>query len=179
MIPFFVTLLVPAELLLLSYVAHRMGWGFVFLTWVAGIMLGQALLRWRGRVFLREAQAAVARDQPPQSALVGGIAWYVAGILLIVPGYITDVLALVVLLPPVRRRALARFARLAEARIMTMGRGPGGFGQGNVYEGEAHRVEDDDDSWYKGDTPRPGEQETPRLPGAAGVPDPKKPPANP
>jgi UPF0716 protein FxsA len=181
MMPFLITMLVPAEVLLLSWVAHRIGWGPVGLACLVGIVAGQALLRWRGRVFLREAQAAVQRDQMPHEALIGGIAWYVAGILLIVPGFITDVLALIIMLPPVRRRVLARFGKAAEARIMSMGGTPGGFTPpGNVYEGEVSPVDEHDPRSGEHDTggpaagePEPDQQvgEQPRLPGDSRRPD--------
>lgn len=155
-------LLPPAEILLISWVAAHYGWPLVVLACVIGIITGRSLLRWRGKVFLQEAQAAVQQDRLPTDAIIGGMAWYVAGILFIIPGFITDLLGLLILLPPVRRRLLTRFGQAAEARLFTVGPdgfqqggfGQGGFGQGgfrpggNVYEGEARRVD----------------EETPRLP---------------
>jgi UPF0716 protein FxsA len=144
MILLFGLLLPPAELLLLSLVADRFGWLAVVAACAAGVVIGQGLLRWRGRVFLREAQAAVQQDRLPTQAILGGIAWYVAGILFIVPGFITDLLALLILLPPVRKRFLTKYALDAESRLMTMpGAGPY-RSSGNVYEGDATIINEED-----------------------------------
>lgn len=153
-----IMVLPPAEILLTIWSAGRFGWSPVLLALGAGLVLGMVLLKLRGRAFLKQANAAMLQQQMPTEALVGGIAWYVAGILLIIPGFITDLLAVVLLLPPVRRRLLDRFRRMAEERLVVMqGFDPrqaqGGFqwppqgnpwqqpgGNGDVFEGEAQEV---------------------------------------
>lgn len=151
-----IMLLPPAEILLTIKAAQVWGWGPVLLCFVAGFVLGSAMMRLRGKVFFKEAMSAVGRDEMPTEAILGGMAWFVAGVLLMIPGFITDVLALLVLLPPVRRRVLLRFAQQAEQSIMMMqragqGGAMGGFqwppqsqDQGDVFEGEAHEVADDE-----------------------------------
>lgn len=122
-------LLPPAEILLMIWLADRYGWGLVVLGCFIGFFLGRGLIRWRGQVFYQRALAAAERDQPPAAALTGGIAWYVAGVLFMIPGFITDLLALLVLLPPVQRRLLGRFGEMVQSRII-MGGSMGGPGAG-------------------------------------------------
>ena len=140
-----------AELLLGAHLAETLGGLWVLAGLLLGVVTGVALMRWRGRVFFGEAMAALNRQQMPSEALVGGIAWYLAGALLILPGFISDALALLLLLPPVRRRLLDRFRRLAEERLVQMqgttgfywsaGRGwQAGPGDGRVFDGEAEVV---------------------------------------
>ena len=148
----FVALLFPAEILLMIWLADRYGWAAVILGCVIGFIVGRGLIRWRGQVFHRKAMEAAQRDAVPTDAITGGIAWFVAGVLFMIPGFITDVLALLVLLPPVRRRLLGRFGKLVEQRIIMgggAGLGPGGFswppqdGGGEIIDIEAEPVEEE------------------------------------
>jgi UPF0716 protein FxsA len=75
---------------------------------VLALLLGSALLgahiarhqKWRT---LARVQADLAAGTVPAHSLMDGLIVYVAAVLLIVPGIITDVLALGLLLPPTRR----------------------------------------------------------------------------
>lgn len=120
-------LLPPAEVIFGIKLAKVYGGWWVLLGLLAGVVLGSALIRLRGAAFFRQAMADMQRQQMPTEALVGGIAWWVAGALLIFPGFISDVLALLVLLPPVRRRVLERFRRAAEERLVKMQRSGAAF----------------------------------------------------
>lgn len=150
-------LLPPAEVMLAVYLGRHYGWLMVIAGLLLGIVLGSQLIQHRGQHFFREAMAALNRQEMPTEALLGGIAWWVAGALLIFPGFISDVLALLVLLPPVRRRVLGRFQRIAEERMVRM-QGAAAFqwtarggwqGQqgsqagGDVFEGEGREIVED------------------------------------
>ncbi|MGH8492526.1 MAG: FxsA family protein [Moraxellaceae bacterium] len=151
-------LLPPAEVILGIELGKAFGGWWVLAGLAAGVVLGSTLIRLCGAAFFRQAMADLQRQQVPTEALLGGIAWWVAGALLIFPGFISDVLALLVLLPPVRRRVLARFRRIAEERMVKMQggaafqwtpqggwqgqQGPAGQG-GDVYEGEGREIVED------------------------------------
>jgi len=137
-----VMLLPPAEILLMVWLADRYGWGPVLLGCLLGFVLGRGLIRWRGQVFYRKAMEAAQRDALATDALTGGIAWFVAGVLFMIPGFITDGLALLVLLPPVQRRLLGRFGKLAESRIIMGGMGGGMGGAGGMDGGFAWPPQD-------------------------------------
>ena len=71
--------------------------------WVLGAgVLGIALLRLAGRQTLLHLQQAQREGALSQQLLMGNVARLMAGVLLIVPGLISDVLAVVVLIAPLR-----------------------------------------------------------------------------
>ena len=74
---------------------------------VAGAALGLAVLS-RGPDRLAErARRAMACEAPPVAEALDGLAVALAGMLLIVPGFVTDLAGLLLLVPPVRRAAIA------------------------------------------------------------------------
>jgi UPF0716 protein FxsA len=71
--------------------------------WVLGAgVLGIALFRLAGRQTLVHLQQAQRENALSQQLLMGNVARLVAGVLLIVPGLISDALAVVVLIAPLR-----------------------------------------------------------------------------
>ena len=71
--------------------------------WVLGAgVLGIALFRLAGRQTLAHMQQAQREGALSQQLLMGNVARLVAGVLLIVPGLISDALAVVVLIAPLR-----------------------------------------------------------------------------
>ena len=73
----------------------------------AGI-LGAAILAHQGTSVVRRTQQALAQGRPPVAPVLDGVFQVLAGVLLITPGFLSDVLALLLLIPPVRR-GLARW----------------------------------------------------------------------
>jgi UPF0716 protein FxsA len=71
--------------------------------WVLGAgILGIALFRFAGRQALEQLQQAQREGVLSQQLLIGNVAQLVTGVLLIVPGLISDALAVVVLIAPLR-----------------------------------------------------------------------------
>jgi len=71
--------------------------------WVLGAgVLGIALFRLAGRQTLEHLQQAQREGALSQQLLMGNVARLVAGVLLIIPGLISDALAVVVLIAPLR-----------------------------------------------------------------------------
>lgn len=67
-------------------------------------MVGSALVRRQGLKTLLEAQQRMQLGEMPARELLGGMLLALAGLLLIVPGFVTDLLGLLLLLPPLRSR---------------------------------------------------------------------------
>ena len=63
---------------------------------------GALLIRWQGLAVLRDMQAAVQRGQVPGRQIADAMLIGLGGVLLIVPGYFTDVIGLLLLIPPLR-----------------------------------------------------------------------------
>lgn len=127
------------EITVFVQVAHWLGW----LAAIAGIvlsgLLGLALLRDQGLAAATRVQTQLAEGRMPIGALFDAACLGVAGVLLIIPGYVGDALAGLLLLPPVRAGLRAWLAsRFAPAMRRA--------GDGNpVIDGEWHEVDGGDD----------------------------------
>jgi UPF0716 protein FxsA len=107
------------ELYLLWRIGHAAGWEVVFALVLVPAMVGSWLARREGTRVLRQWQAALARRQVPEEGLLGGLLVLVGGVLLVLPGVVSDVLGLVLLLPPTRRLVARWVRREVERRIAT------------------------------------------------------------
>lgn len=125
-----------AEILVFWGVASLIGWGWALLLLVIGVAAGWALVR--------NAGAEAARGRGDRALVLG-----VAGVLFMVPGFLTDLAALVLLVPPVHRALGTRLRAWVQGSPIRMG-----FAQGDVVSGEVIR--------------RPPTQSGGELPGAGG-----------
>lgn len=99
---------------------------------IADSVLGSLLLRSQGRAAWRRFTVATSSGRVPHREVLDGALIIFGGALLITPGFITDIVGILLLLPPTRalvRRALARTL----ARRMVVGV------SGAVFGGEAVR----------------------------------------
>jgi len=139
------------ELYVLIKVGRAIGAGSTIGLVILTAVLGAWLLRLQGLVTLARVRAALEAGELPAIELVEGLILLVTAVLLLTPGFITDALGFLVLLPGVRR-ALAKSlaAQLVVRSIHPGGRGPrrpgspGGGHDTHTYEAD-YRVENDDD----------------------------------
>ncbi|KGM30240.1 FxsA family protein, partial [Inquilinus limosus] len=98
-------LLVPvlAEITVFIVVGRWIGVLATLLLFIAIGVIGTLLLKRQGMRALREMQAALARGEPPAEPVAHAALLVLAGLLLIFPGFLSDLMALPLLLPPVRR----------------------------------------------------------------------------
>jgi len=93
-------------------------------------LLGSWLLRHQGRTVWRRFREALALGRPPARETVDGALVILGGALMLAPGFITDALGVLLLLPPTRavvRRGLARNAlRRLFGPLGTVGAAAGG-----------------------------------------------------
>jgi len=115
-----------AELFVAFEVAKAIGFLLMLLLIVASWPIGSWAMRSQGRLAMRHLRQALAAGQPPASSMLEGALVVAGGLLLIIPGFITDVFGVLLLLPPTRALA-RRFAarRLRNGRFGRWG-GPGG-----------------------------------------------------
>lgn len=101
-------------------------------------LVGAWLLRREGSRTLRAFTEAARTRRPPHGELIDGVLIAAGGVLIVLPGFVSDVLALLVLLPPtralLRRRILRSARRNAPPRFA-----PGGVVQGGVVNGDVGR----------------------------------------
>lgn len=119
--------------------------GLILLTAV----LGTALLRQQGLATLARAQTAMDRGEMPMTEVIHGLFLLIAGVLLLTPGFATDLVGFLLFVPAIRlalggyilHRMLASGGNfhVHTARTTTATRGE------NVIEGEFEPVEDDKD----------------------------------
>lgn len=139
-------LYVYIEISVFIQVAHVLG---VLLTLVLVIftsVLGMSLVRNQGLRNFMQMQRKIETGESPAKEMVKSISIVIAGILLILPGFFTDFLGLLFLLPPVQKLLTLRLLpHLHFTR--TPGGFNGGFGQdrGNTFDGEFQRKEDERD----------------------------------
>lgn len=117
------------ELWVITLVASQIGAAWTVLALVASSVLGWVLIRREGRGAWRAIQEASSEGRSPDRAIVDGALILIGGVLLIVPGFVSGFLGLLLLIPPVR--ALVRplvvawvGRRVARAATMGAGRGP-------------------------------------------------------
>ena len=109
-----------AELFAFFLVAALIGWLWAAGLFIATSILGALLLIRFGRADLDRLRTAFARDGIRALHLeTPGMATMLGGILLIFPGFITDLLGAALLLPAVRRWAAAKLATFARSSRRT------------------------------------------------------------
>ena len=147
-----VILLPLAEFVVFLAVVFTIGWLWTAALFVATSLVGALVLRRLGRAgFDRVSQAfrtggfrAIHLDTPGLATLAGGI-------LLVLPGFITDVLGALLFVPPVRRFARATISRVRQRRRAA--RDPSVI---DLTPAEWHHVSDqiEDERAHKRRTPR-------------------------
>lgn len=73
--------------------------------------IGALVLRWQGMGVVRQMQTRLARGELPARAMGDAVLIGLAGVLLLLPGYFTDLIGLLLLLPWTRRLIYALLAR--------------------------------------------------------------------
>jgi UPF0716 protein FxsA len=110
-----------AELALIIQVGDAIGVWWTIALLVADSILGSALMRSQGRIAWRRFNEATASGRVPAREVLDGVLVIFGGALLLTPGFLSDVLGLLLLLPPTRavaRRLLVRrFARRMVASV--------------------------------------------------------------
>lgn len=87
---------------------------------IAATVLGGWLLRREGVRTLSAFREAVLARRPPHKEMVDGILIAAAAMLIALPGFVSDVVAIFLLFPPTRAIVRRRWVRRAEARQQTM-----------------------------------------------------------
>jgi UPF0716 protein FxsA len=104
-----------AELYVIIQVGDAIGVWWTIALLIADSLLGSLLLRSQGRAAWRRLNEALARGRAPAREVLDGGLVIFGGAFLITPGFITDVIGLLLLFPPTRvlfrRLMVRRFAR--------------------------------------------------------------------
>ena len=112
----FVLLYLVVEIVALVALGSAIGLGWTLLVLMAGSVLGLWLARREG---VRAAQAlaeAVNNRRVPTNEVTDGMLVAAGGVLLFLPGLVTDLAGLLLVLPPTRALVRRRLVRAAEER---------------------------------------------------------------
>jgi UPF0716 protein FxsA len=108
-------ILVPiVEIYVIIQVGQAIGALWTILLLIVDSLVGVRLLSWQGRSVWRRFQETLAAGRVPHAEILDGVMIIVGGTLLLTPGFITDAVGLLLLLPPTRaliRRTLMRSLR--------------------------------------------------------------------
>lgn len=104
------------ELVVLVWVAHRLG-AWTVLLLLASAVLGVLILRRGGPSTLRRVREATRAGRPPTRELADAFLTVLGGVLLVVPGFVTDVVGLACLVPPFRWGARALLLRVLSRAV--------------------------------------------------------------
>ncbi|MDQ6698383.1 MAG: FxsA family protein [Actinomycetota bacterium] len=134
------------EIYFIIQVAHIIGgWETIGLL-ILESLLGAWLMKRQGIGALNRITQAIEQHRAPGKELVDGFLILLAGVLMITPGFVTDVLGFLLLLPPtralVRRLLMRRFKQGRYGRVFTMVSGPGRAGTRYVGSFRAGDVQD-------------------------------------
>jgi UPF0716 protein FxsA len=132
-------LIVPlAELYLILKVGDAIGIGWTILLLVADSLLGSWLLRSQGRAVWRRFNEILAQGRVPHREVIDGVLVIFGGAFLITPGFLTDIVGLLLLLPPTRAIARRMLVRRMGGRVVAGGRTRTDYD----VEGSAHEYDD-------------------------------------
>lgn len=122
--------------------------------------IGTLCIRYQGFNLITRARAQLDAGEAPVFEVVSGVCLIIAGVLLLIPGFVTDGVGFLLLMPPARRlfydKVLApRMTIIAEAQAARGQKGPAGPSgkpppRPSVIEGEFEEVGD-----IKGEMPPP------------------------
>jgi len=131
-------LVVPiAELYVIVKVAGAFGVLQTLLLLIAVSLLGAWLVKREGLGLVRRVQQTLARGELPHREVVDGFLILLAGALMLTPGFLSDVVGLLLLFPPTRAVARTVIYRRFRSNIVVTGtQGPGPAG--SVYDVDAH-----------------------------------------
>ncbi|MEU4110840.1 FxsA family membrane protein [Streptomyces sp. NPDC027717] len=158
-LPLGIALWLVLEIWLLILVADAAGGLAVFLLLAAGFVAGGVIVKRAGRRAFRNLDEALRRGTAPSSGGGNGLLM-LSGLLLMLPGVLSDVAGLLLLLPPVQKLVRRRTEHVVNRKLRGATQGSLGdaFQQarihrpdGKVVQGEVVRERRDDST----DEPRP------------------------
>ena len=113
--------LVPiVELYVILQVGDAIGAAPTILLLAADSALGAVLMRSQGRSVWRKFNQALAERRMPHREILDGVGVIFGGALLLTPGFVTDIVGLLLLLPP-SRVAIRRFLTRRIGKRLTFG----------------------------------------------------------
>jgi UPF0716 protein FxsA len=131
-----------AELAVLIQVGQEIGVWWTIAILIADAIIGSLLMRAQGRAAWRRFNEAMAAGRVPAREVIDGALVMFGGLLMLTPGFITDILGFVLLIPPTRAAVRAVLVRRLARRLTVAMTGPRARPD-DVVDGTAVDVESD------------------------------------
>lgn len=119
------------ELYVMIAVGTEIGALSVVLWTVLSAILGVAMIRHQGLATMQNAQLQMQSGETPEASVFDGVLMFIGGLMVMLPGLITDFFGLLILIPPVRQFLLEK--SLSGIKMRAKYRYQNGS---QVYEGE-------------------------------------------
>jgi UPF0716 protein FxsA len=153
LIPVLLLLLPVVEIAVFIKVGQAIGaWKVIALVFLSAI-LGAALLRYQSIGVIRRLDRDLKQGRTPDAGLFDGFLIVVGAVLLIVPGFVTDIVGLLLMIPFVRR--LVRNFLKSRVTVRGFGSFRGGFRRGRREEDVVDLSPEDFHREHPRDPPRP------------------------
>ena len=142
------------EVLAFIEVGRAIGWLAAFVLLIATSLLGAQLLRIQARAAIERVSLAVSGQRPTPAAAIDGALRFLGAALLVVPGFVTDALGALLLLPFTRSLVRRRISRHYAGRLMSFSARAGRFASGphatRPADVDATAIDDDLDELGRG-----------------------------
>jgi UPF0716 protein FxsA len=135
--------------------------GLVLLTAV----VGASLVRSQGLQTLMSVQSKLQQGEMPAQQIVEGVMLAVSGVLLLTPGFMTDAMGMLVLLPAPRAAIAKYLMSKVVVKSVSGGFHQGGFHQGDFQQGpfDSHRDHQRDGNTFEGEFERKDDDDRNKL----------------
>lgn len=141
---FLIFMLVPLiEIAFFVVIGQAIGLWPTLLGVLVTAVAGSLVLRIQGTALLKEIRQTMGQGMLPARALADAMLVAIAGVLLLTPGYFTDLLGILLLIPPVRGGIYA----VLRSRMSVVSTGYGGYGwraEQRVPDGGTIDLDDED-----------------------------------
>jgi UPF0716 protein FxsA len=99
------------EIYFLIQIGDVIGAGFTLFMIVLTAVIGAGLVRVQGLTTLARAQQEMLSNRVPTMEVIEGALLLLAGAMLLIPGFVSDALGFLILVPPLRQALVRRFLR--------------------------------------------------------------------
>ncbi len=133
------------EISIFIQVAHVLGVLMTLILVMFTSVIGISLVRNQGFKNFLLMQQKMAAGESPAAEMIKSVSLIIAGLLLLLPGFFTDFLGLLLLLPPVQKHLTLKLLPHLRFSRMPGGGFSAGTGGGETFDGEYQRKDDDRD----------------------------------
>lgn len=138
-------LYVYIEISIFIQVAHVLGVLLTLILVIFTSVIGMSLVRNQGFKNFLLMQQKMATGESPAAEMIKSVSLIIGGILLIIPGFFTDFLGLLLLFPPVQKLLTLKLMPHLRFNRMPGGGFSTGPGNGETFDGEFQRKDDQRD----------------------------------